>query len=166
MSWFDVVISFIVILSLIVGFISGFVKQLASLVGIVAGVLFSGQLALKINPVLHRFLTETPDRIIQVISYIVAFLAIFIIFTLVGLIIRKMLKLLQLNIIDHMAGSVFCALKWLLVASVFLNVILVLDVKQRIIKPDVRENSLSYPYIKSITSYFIPFLDFDKPEED
>lgn len=162
MSWFDAVIVITCIISLIRGFISGFVKQIASLLGIIAGLLFAGKVSLKIKPHLHQLTSDTPDHILNILSYIVAFAIILVIFALIGLTIRKMLKLIQLGLIDHVAGSVFCAAKHLIILSILLNIILTFDLNQRIIKPELKENSIFYPHIKSIASYFIPFLDFDK----
>lgn len=166
MSWFDALIAIIVVLSLIRGFISGFVKQIASLLGIVAGMLFAGQLSLKLKPHLHKIINPTLEHMLDALSYIIAFCIILFVFYFLGLVIQKMLKILQLNILNHILGSFLCPAKWLIIISILLNIVLTIDINQRLIKPDVREKSLFYPYIKSITSYFIPFLDFDKSKEE
>jgi len=165
MSWFDIFLALIVVLGFLRGFFTGFVKQISSLLGIVAGLLFAGRLAVKINPWLQQMTGSTSPRLIEAVSYVVAFFVILIIFSLIGLIIQKMLKLLQLSLIDRGAGSFLCAAKWIVIVSIILNVILMFDVNQRIIKPGVRQNSVFFPYIKSVTSYFIPFLDFGSEEE-
>lgn len=160
MNWFDIAIFVIIIAAAIKGYISGFIKQLASLAGIIAGAIFAGKIAGFITPYIHDT-TQTNNYIVEALSYFIAFLIIVIAFLLLGRIVQGMLEAVKLNFINRLAGVVFSAGKWLIVLSILLNVIVELDQKKIIIKPEIRENSKTYPYIKAITPYFIPFLDFD-----
>lgn len=160
MSWFDVVIYIIVIVAAVKGYTSGFVKQLASLAGIILGAIFAGKIAGIISPYIGG-VTQANNYIVEALSYFIAFLIIVIAFLFLGRVAQGVLQAVKLNFINRLAGVVLAVGKWLLVLSILLNVIVELDRKKRIIKPDVRENSKTYPYIKAITPYFIPFLDFD-----
>lgn len=166
MSWFDIVIYVIVIVVAIKGYISGFVKQLASLAGIIAGAIFAGTIAGFIAPYIHDSTHSSNNYIVEASSYFIAFLIIVMVFLLLGRVVQGVLEAVKLNFINRLAGVVFSVGKWLIVLSILLNVIVELDQKQRIIKPEIRENSKTYPYIKAITPYFIPFLDFDFQNQD
>lgn len=161
MNWFDLVILCIVVLASIKGYISGLVKQLASLAGLIVGGIFAGYVAGFISPYILE-LTGVSDHIIKPLSYFFAFLGILIAFWFLGTVIQSILEFAKINTLNRLAGSLFSVLKWLILISVLLNIIVELDAKDRIIKKNIQESSFTYSYVKAITPYFIPFLDFEK----
>jgi len=164
LSWFDLVILVLIIFSLIRGYMSGLVKQLASLVGLIVCAVFAGQVASFISPYLIN-ITSSSGYIIKPLSYVVAFVIIMLFFLFLGKLIESFLKAIKINTLNKLAGSVFSVAKWLIIASILLNIVIGLDKDAKLISQDIRENSYSYTYVKAITPYFIPFLGFDTDGE-
>ena len=160
LSWFDLIILIIIIVSLIKGYISGLVKQMASLAGIVVCAIFSGQVAAFLSPYIIE-ISDAPGYMVKPLSYVLAFIVIMVVFVFLGKLIEGVLKTIKINILNKFAGSVFSVGKWLIIASILLNVTVELDKNKKLIGENVRQNSYSYAYIKEIAPYFIPFLGFD-----
>ena len=160
MNWFDLVVIILIALTLIKGFFSGFVMQVAMLAGVALGAVFAGKLSEFIAPKLIEWANVSP-HILAPLSYIVAFLAILIGLFFVGKLIESFIKAIQLNTINRVAGALFCSLKWVLIFSIITNLLIEFDQDKRIIKQDIRETSFIYPLITETAQTVIPYLRFD-----
>jgi len=134
--------------------------QLASLVGLIVCAIFAGKIAQILSPYIIS-LTGASDYAIKALSYLSAFILIMIVFLIIGKLLDSFFKAVKINLLNRLAGSVFSAAKWLIIISILLNLIVSVDKNEHLIKADIRENSLTYPYVKAITPRFIPFLVFD-----
>lgn len=160
MVWFDIFILVVVIIALGKGYYTGLVMQIAMLVGFVVSAVFAGQLASMISPTLMST-TGLASYIVKPLSYISAFVLIILAFLLFGRMMHEFLKTLKMDGLNRWAGGAFGIVKYLIIVSVVLNVIVELDQKSRLITSEVREKSYTYPYVKGIAPYFVPFLRFD-----
>ena len=164
MNWFDLVVIILVLVSLGKGAFSGLVMQVASLAGLVLGAIFAGQLSALVAPELIR-LTDASPHIIGPLSYIVAFIAILVGLFFAGKLVESFVEALQMNSLNRLAGAVFCCVKWVVLFSILLNLLVEFDQNKVLIKEDVREKSYTYPYITKISQTVIPYLRFDWVKE-
>lgn len=164
MNWFDLVVIIIVILTLIRGFFSGFVMQVASLAGLVLAAVFSGKLSGLFAPKLIE-LTDASPHIIGPLSYLIAFIAIIIALLFAGKLVESLVDAIKMNTLNRLAGALFCCAKWIVVFSILMNLLVEFDQDKNIIQNDVRQHSLSYPYIVDIAQTVIPYLRFDWVKE-
>lgn len=160
LNWFDLVVVILVLVTLIKGFFSGLVMQIASLAGIILGAIFAGKLSEYIAPWLINLIDGSP-HIIGPLSYIVAFIAILVALFFAGKLLESFVDALKMTILNRLAGAVFCAAKWIVVFSIVLNLVAEFDQHKRIIKEDVREKSHTYPLVTEIAKTVIPYLRFD-----
>lgn len=164
MSWFDLVVVILILVTLVKGFFSGLVMQIASLAGIVLGAIFAGQLSAFIAPRLIEYVGGSP-HIIGPLSYIIAFILIIVALFFAGKLIESFVDALKMTFLNRLAGAVFCCVKWVVLFSILLNLLVEFDQNKVIIKEDVRENSQIYPYIAEISRTVIPYLRFDWVKE-
>ena len=164
MNWFDLIVIILVLVSLGKGAFSGLVMQVASLAGLVLGAIFAGQLSALVAPELIR-LTDASPHIIGPLSYIVAFIAILVGLFFAGKLVESFVEALQMNSLNRLAGAVFCCVKWVVLFSILLNLLVEFDQNKVLIKEDVREKSYTYPYITKISQTVIPYLRFDWVKE-
>lgn len=127
MGLIDIVILIIAILGLILGYTKGFVGQLSTICGIVAGIVVCNMFGDWATRILVEIVPESaswpmPEYTTSAIANIVLFLIVFLSIKLVGMMCRSVLKTLHLNLLDRLAGSLLCAFKYLLVVSIVLNV--------------------------------------------
>ncbi|MBB4037190.1 membrane protein required for colicin V production [Dysgonomonas hofstadii] len=160
MNWFDIVVIVLILITLIKGFFSGLVMQVATLAGLILGAIFAGKLSELIAPELIK-LTDASPHIIGPLSYIIAFIAIIVILFLAGKMIESFMDALAMNTLNRLAGAVFCAAKWIILTSILLNLIVEFDQDKKIIKEDVRSQSYTYPLISEVAKTVIPYLRFD-----
>lgn len=159
-NWFDLVVAILIILTLIRGFFSGFIMQVATLAGIVLGAIFAGKLSEYIAPELIK-ITDASSHIIGPLSYIVAFIAILIALFFAGKLIESFVDALKMTILNRLAGAVFCTAKWIVIFSILLNLLVEFDQNKNIIKEDIRNESYTYPLISEVAKTVIPYLRFD-----
>ncbi len=160
MNWFDLVVVILVLVTLVKGFFSGLIMQVATLAGIILGAIFAGKLSEYIAPELIK-LTEASPHIIGPLSYIIAFVAILIALFFAGKLLESFADTLAMNTLNRLAGSLFCAAKWIIIFSILLNLIVEFDQDKKIIKEDVRTKSYTYPLISEVATVVIPYLRFD-----
>jgi membrane protein required for colicin V production len=159
MNWFDLVVAILVIITLLKGFFSGLVMQIASLVGLVLGAIFAGRLSGIIAPWLIE-LTGAPPHIIGTLSYVVAFLLILIALFFAGKLLQSFVDAIKMNTLNRLAGALFFCAKWIILFSILMNLIVELDRNKRIITEDVRKNTYTYPVVIEIARTVIPYLQF------
>lgn len=160
MNWFDLVVVVLVIITLIKGFFSGLVMQIASLAGIILGAIFAGQLSGILAPKLIQ-LTQASPHIVGPLSYIVAFLIIIIILLFAGKLLESFIEAIKMTTLNRLTGALFCCAKWIIIFSIIMNLFVEFDQGKNIIKEDIRENAHSYPIVMDIARTVIPFLRFD-----
>ena len=164
MNWFDLTVIILVLVTLGKGAFSGLVMQVASLAGLVLGAIFAGQLSALVAPELIR-LTDASPHIIGPLSYIVAFIAILVGLFFAGKLVESFVEALQMNSLNRLAGAVFCCVKWVVLFSILLNLLVEFDQNKVLIKEDVREKSYTYPYITKISQTVIPYVRFEWVKE-
>lgn len=159
-NWFDLVVIILVLLTLVKGFFSGLIMQVATLAGIVLGAIFAGKLSEIIAPKLIEF-TEASPHIIGPLSYIIAFTAILVALFFAGKLVESFFDALAMNTLNRLAGAIFCVAKWVILFSILLNLVIEFDQNKKIIKEDVRNESYTYPLISEVAKTVIPYLRFD-----
>lgn len=160
MNWFDLIVTILVLITLVKGFFSGLVMQIASLAGLILGAVFAGQLSAILAPKLIS-LTNASPHIIGPLSYIVAFIVIIAALFFAGKLLESFVDAIKMNALNRLAGALFCCAKWLIAFSILLNLIIEFDQGKQIIKEDIRSQAISYPIVTDIAQTVIPYLKFD-----
>lgn len=160
LTWFDIMILIIIVIALIRGYMTGIITQLATLAGIILGAKFGGSISHIFAPYVIKW-TDASSPVIELISCIIGFLIIFFTLVIIGKVITKILKPVHLGIFNRIAGGFFCAIKWVFIMSVLLNIIIGTGKQEIFIKENTKKNSFTYNMIKSTAPMIIPYLNFD-----
>lgn len=118
MNVLDVVIIGLVGVCFIHGAFRGLIKEVSSIIGIVAGF----YAAFRYYPLLADLISPwfAEANIARLLSFVLIFLGIFFLVTLLGVFIRKGLAVASLGWVDQAAGFVFGFLKGILLVAVLL----------------------------------------------
>lgn len=174
MTWLDIVVLAIAIYSLFAGFKSGIVSQITQILALLLGLFFMGDLALLISPYIQNNTTIPPFWII-IIAYIVAFILIVLVVSIVGWVINLIFKLPILSWLNKIGGMFFSLLKYLLICALLIFFFIKVDTNRSILSPQLINRSkiattlLYIPtmVIKSIISnYQLPFEIESKNQEN
>ncbi len=106
----------IIVLFLVRGVWVGFVRQLASIAGLLLGFLIAGRYYQAFSPLLASFVPSPQLRFL--ITYALIFLAVFLAAVALGLVLKKVMTISLLDWFDRLLGGLFGLGKAAVVATV------------------------------------------------
>jgi membrane protein required for colicin V production len=167
MNWLDVVILVCIIIGIVHGLSTGIVKQIISLVSLIAAILLSGAVAKWISYWVHLHFqnksTWFSSGVENVIYYVLAFILIVSLFAIVANLVDKIINFTPVGIINKLFGAVFGTFLWILCLSIILNVLAVFDSQSQVITKPVKEKSVYYERVKILFPTVFPYIkDFFK----
>lgn len=118
MNAFDMIIIVIFAYCLIRGIFRGLIKELASIIGVLAG--FYG--AYSYYPVLAKVLGRwiSAGAYLNILSFLAVFCIVFFLISILGVILKYILSVAFLGWVDRISGAAFGALKAILITSVLM----------------------------------------------
>ncbi|SRX72630.1 CvpA family protein [Aequorivita antarctica] len=156
MNTIDIVIGIIFIIAFFVGFSKGFLRSLASLIGIVVGVYCAMFFSDYVKVYLENWFNWSADTT-QVLAFVITFLLIMILFSLLGRVLTKVADLAMLGIFNKLFGGIFNVLKFAFLISVvfmFVNA----SESYRILTEEQREASVLYAPVAMIAPVILPAI--------
>ena len=154
MTTIDIIILIALGAGVIVGFMKGFIRQLASilgLIGLLAAKALYTSLAVKLCPTVTDSMT-----VAQILAFVIIWIAVPLIFTLVASVLTKALEAVSLGWLNRMLGAGLGALKYLLLVSLVICVIQFIDSDSQLISQTKKEQSLLYYPMESFAGIFFP----------
>jgi membrane protein required for colicin V production len=162
MNWLDLVIIIVLIVGILHGLKTGIVRQVISLIALVAAILLSGALANWIHSCIHPFVHEDNSWFSHgvqfAIYYVIAFLIIISIFSLLAGLVDKIINFTPVGILNKLLGAIFGLLMWALCISILLNFISLFDTDSQLISQTVKGNSIFYSRLKILFPTIFPFI--------
>lgn len=158
LNWFDLVVLIFLLIAFINGYRKGLVMMLVGLATVILAAVFGGKLAVLILPGLKKLIDMSP-QVANVLSYVVAFIAIAVALSLIGFIVQKIFQSINLNFINRILGSVIAVGTTVAVLSILLNLVLMLDSGEKIIKPEIKQKSFFYERVRVVVPAIVPYLD-------
>lgn len=157
MNYIDIIILIFIVLAAIKGFAKGFVIGIASLTGLVLGIIFSlkyaGALALNLQSIFGNH-----SKFLYIAAYIICFALIVFIVHIIGKSIEKVIEIAALGFVNRMGGALLGIVKVLFVFSAIFYLLKIIDPKSRIIKPETKQKSYFYQPLEYILPSTLPFL--------
>jgi membrane protein required for colicin V production len=152
MNFLDIIFCFFLIFFIVKGFIRGFIKELAVIVGALAGFYFAYSyyplFASEIVKLIPNF------KYTGIASFSLIFVATFMIALLLGAFINYVLKLAVLKWLDRSLGAIIGALKGIFLISILLIALTAfLPRGNSFIK-----NSFTAPYVLVISNKIVKFI--------
>ena len=118
MNPFDIGIAVILAFCLIRGLFRGFIKEVFSVLGALGGFYCASTYYLTVSDPLSRWLPNLPY--INILSFLVLFLGVFILISLLGVGVKYLLGIVFLGGVDRLCGAIFGAFKGVLIVSILL----------------------------------------------
>ena len=157
MNWIDAAIVIILILSTVMGFINGFVKEVASLAALILGIWgaikFSSFTAAK----LYDYFDMT-GRYVGIIAFLITFGIIVVIIHFIGILADKMISAVSLGFVNRILGIVFGLLKSVLIMSVFFVILNALDARRPFLPREKIQESMFFNPISDIAPVIFPII--------
>lgn len=161
MSYFDLIFLAIFILAGFSGYKSGFVRQVASLAGLLLGIWG----AIHFSDYTATFLVENlsvKTKYLPLISFAVTFVVILIAVHFLGELVSKIFDMAMLGFANSILGVVFGVVKSVLILSVIIVIAEKFEEKFRIFPTNIEEKSLFYKPVRNVSPAIFPYLHFDE----
>ncbi|TKJ41020.1 hypothetical protein CEE37_04975 [candidate division LCP-89 bacterium B3_LCP] len=151
MHYLDIIILIIVVASAIEGTVQGFVYEVCSLLGLIAGFF----LAVEFFSLLagHLGFIPIPDWLIKAIAFLLILVAANIIFRLVGKSLRLVLRKIFMGWLDRIAGAVFGLVRGIVIV-LLITLILLFTPISSILEKEAPTTRFMTPSIETVQ----PFL--------
>jgi membrane protein required for colicin V production len=157
MNWLDAAIVIILILSLVTGFINGFVKEVASLAALILGIWGAIKFSTLTAEKLYDYFDMT-GHYVGVIAFLITFGIIVVIIHFIGILADKVVSAASLGFINRILGIVFGLLKSVLIMSVFFVVLNAIDARNPFLPKKTIEESRFYNPISDIAPVIFPII--------
>lgn len=142
MNPLDILFIVIMIYCLVTGFFRGLIGEFISIIGIVSGFVVANRFFRIIEKQLpQRWISDEIYR--DILSFLILFCVVFVIISIIGLIVRYLLKKTKLRWFDRVTGATLALIKGVIVIC-FALIVLVAFLKPGAI---VLKNSRLSPYI-------------------
>jgi membrane protein required for colicin V production len=155
MNLLDLIMLVPVVWLCIRGFSKGLIIELASLIGLVLGILAAYYFSGYIEDFLKGYFT-IKESTLRIIAYILTFLAVMLVVYLIGKIIEKVVDLVMLGIVNKILGAIFGLAKGIVLAGIILFIIERTDTGEKLIKPSVKEKSMFYQPVMEVVHFIVP----------
>lgn len=166
MNLLDIILILPLAYGIIKGVIKGFVLQLASLIGLIAGMYFAKLYASSVATLFYHWF-DISLQYGKAVAFLVLFLIVGLFVYLLAKSLDRFIELISLKWLNKLLGAVFGGLKYALILSVLLNVLQAIDQKNNILSEETQNKSLFYRPITAMVPVLIPYFtteDFIKKE--
>lgn len=147
----DIAVLVPILYGLVRGLMRGLIQELTSIAVVVVGYIITKLYAARTALWLSTIVTWD-SKLCQAAAYITLFLATAIVLTIVSKLLSRLLHAISLGFVNRILGGLFGAAKWLLIASILLNGVLLLNEHFNFIQNDVLEKSWAAKNITKIAS--------------
>jgi len=155
MNYLDIVLAVPLLWGLYKGISKGIIKELASLIALIAGIYGAVHFADSIHPYLkEHFSIET--SFVPIISFGITFVAIVLGIKLIGFVIDKIVKAVALGIISRLLGGVFGIMKTAFIISGLLLIVNTFDYYLNLVPIEQKKQSILYQPISNMIPSIMP----------
>jgi membrane protein required for colicin V production len=105
MNWVDWAIIAVLTVSTLISLWRGFAREALSLLGWVAAFVLANLFADRLSDLLTQFIDNEPARYMA--AFAVLFVGVLLLFNLLGVLVRQLIRLTGLSILDRLLGTVF-----------------------------------------------------------
>lgn len=155
MNTIDLIVCLVVALAVWNGWRQGFVVQVCSLAGIVAGIWFAARFGAEVGAWLRL-----DDGVAAAGGFVTVLVAVVLVVAIAGRLVRKVFHFAGFGVADIVLGIAVSVLKYLLVVSVLLSAFDTLNEDYGLVGPQTVEQSKSYKPVKRLSEAIFPFLEW------
>lgn len=155
MNWLDITLLCLAGIGFVKGLFDGFIKQVVSLIALIAAIFFCG----KVAGWLRGYLLELdwlPAEGVTILSYVAGFVLIIGVLVLAGELVSKVVGATPLSVVNHLMGGLFGLLVVVLFVSLSLNVLECVDRGSVLIPRQAKVESRFYEGMTRVVQTIFP----------
>ena len=155
MTTIDIIILIVIGAGAVMGLFKGVIKQLATIAGLIVGLIAAKALYMSLAEKLCPTITDSMT-FAQIISFIMIWIAVPLGFTLISSLFSRALDAISLGWVNRLLGMLLGALKYIILVGLFINVLEYIDSDNRLIHQTKKQESVLYYPIKNFVGMFFP----------
>ena len=160
MNYLDIIIAIVLLLFGLKGLRKGLIIEVVTLVAFGVGIYGAMHFSDFTAAHMQDFM-EIDPKYLNTIAFVLTFIILVVLVNLIGRLISKAVKSLNLGFFDKLGGFLFGIIKGVLLCSVLLMVLNNFQLLG-VLKPEVKEKSKLYPYIEQTVPYVYRGFDLVK----
>ena len=160
MNYLDIIIAIILFLFGFKGLRHGLIIEVVALLAFAAGIYGAMHFSDFTAAHMQDFMEIDPNYL-NTIAFVLTFIILVVLVNLIGRLISKAVKSLNLGFFDKLGGFLFGIIKGVLLCSVLLMVLNNFQLLG-VVKPEAKEKSRLYPYIEQTVPYVYRGFDLVK----
>ena len=160
MNYLDIIIAIVLLLFGLKGLRKGLIIEVVTLVAFGVGIYGAMHFSDFTAAHMQDFM-EIDSKYLNTIAFVLTFIILVVLVNLIGRLISKAIKSLNLGFFDKLGGFLFGIIKGVLLCSVLLMVLNNFQLLG-VLKPEVKEKSKLYPYIEQTVPYVYRGFDLVK----
>tara|TARA_R110002051_G_scaffold124451_2_gene197687 strand:+ start:29485 stop:30018 length:534 start_codon:yes stop_codon:yes gene_type:complete len=164
MNTIDIVFGIILILGLIQGFRKGLFVELASLIGLIAGIIGAIYFSYFVGDWLVER-TSWSEQTINLAAFAITFVIIIVVVSMAGKLLTRVADFAMLGIVNKIAGAAFAVLKYAFLLSVVLMFLDAANKQLDIVSEEDIEASRLYEPVKMLAPSILPSI-LEKAKEE
>ena len=157
MNIVDIIIAICLVAAMIYGAIKGFISQAISIISVFVGLWASGRFAGLVCGWLEKHFTES-EQILRIVAFALIFILVAIGLYFLGKLIEGVIKKSSLGWANRLAGSLFSAIKWILILSVIVIAFDAVNEAFGLVDPEKFQGSHLYPLLNTFADTVFPYI--------
>lgn len=160
MNYIDIIILVLLVVFGIGGLRKGIITEAATLLGLGLGLYGAFHFSDFTAEQLVKYV-EIDPKYMNVISFAVTFIVVAVLVFLLGKLVAKLVKAINLGFVDKIGGFLIGLAKGVLISSLLIMLINALNLNS-VIKEETKQESLLYPYVEQAVPYVYEGFDLVK----
>lgn len=160
MNYIDIVIAILLVVFGLGGWRKGIITEAATLLGLGIGLYGAFHFSDFTAERLVEYV-EVDPKYLNIIAFVVTFIVLAILVNLLGRLVSKVVRTINLGFVDCLGGFLFGIAKGLLICSLVVMLLNTLQLKG-IVKDKTRQESVLYPYVEKAVPYVYQGFDLVK----
>lgn len=160
MNYIDIIILVLLVAFGIGGLRKGIITEAATLLGLGLGLYGAFHFSDFTAEQLVKYV-EIDPKYMNVISFAVTFIVVAVLVFLLGKLVAKLVKAINLGFVDKIGGFLIGLAKGVLISSLLIMLINALNLNN-VIKEETKQESLLYPYVEQAVPYVYEGFDLVK----
>ncbi len=156
--WIDIICGLLVGYFFYLGYTKGIIKTVFGILSVLLGLLITLKFSHLAMQLMEKIINVDP-RMNVILGFVLTFLLVLIAIRMLGQGLEKVLETAHINIINQLAGG---AVSGLIALVLYASIIEFCD-KIKIIKPEVAQRSITYPYLLTVPGKSKAVIDKLKP---
>lgn len=158
MNILDIIILVLLIPGIVIGLIKGFIEQVMGLIGLALGIFLSSRFTALVANLMLKAAPSINITVVKVIAFVVILVLVLLLITLLGKVLKKVIEVSLLGWLDHLLGSIFGLLKYMLVFALLVSLFNGLNSTLELVSRSSLENSSMWVFLENVSSLVLPYL--------